>query len=544
MKKIWPWLLVLILALPTFSLMVRSGIFTIHDPHLFRIKEFASCAQDGIFPCRWAADSGKGYGEPLFIFYAQFPYWITQSFHFIGFSLLDSAKIVYSLSLVLSGLTMFLLAERYWGTKGGLISSVLYIYAPYRAVDVWVRGALPEALAYVYYPLLIYFLDLYLEKRQYIHILGLGLTLALLITTHNLSFVMFAPFMGGWWLFRCLKLRSFSSIRGLFGAGFIALALSAYYLLPVIAESHLVTLSATVQGYYDFHIHFTTLKELFISRYWGYGASLWARKFLSVSIGQVHWILPVILLPFAVIKFIRHEPLATSYLLLLLLGFGALFLTHGKSSFIWNLVPFMKYIQFPWRFLSVATFFLSLASGLFVKLFPWKLIPLLLLLLILFTNHSFFRPDIWRNIGDKEEYSGALWDEGRSSSLSDFWPVFAPQTPADFAPLGVTFLSGSGFTENIIRKAQSSEFTVYSLASENRINLPIVYFPGWQVKVNGYPVQIKPGGSLGLINLKIASGKSHITANFTDTPVVKAGNIISLMALFLSPLWLLKRYTG
>jgi hypothetical protein len=81
----------------------------------------------------------------------------------------------------------------------------------------------------------------------------------------------------------------------------------------------------------------------------------------------------------------------------------------------------MKYIQFPWRFLTIAVFFLSLASGFFVKLFPKKLTPVLLILLLL-TNYSFFRPDIWRNISDREQYSGALWDEARSSSLTDYWP--------------------------------------------------------------------------------------------------------------------------
>jgi uncharacterized membrane protein len=350
MKRIWPWLVILVLALPTFSLMVRTGIFTMHDPHIFRIKEFADCIADGNFPCRWAADSGKGYGEPLFNFYAQFPYWLTEIVHFTGLSLLDSAKVIYSLSLVLSGLTMFLLARKYWGITGGLVSAVLYLYAPYRAVDVWVRGALPEALAYILYPLLIYFLDAFFDKRQNKYLLGFALILALLVTTHNLSFAMFAPFLGLYWLFKCLKSRSFGSFWGLLSAGIMAFALSAYYLLPVIVENHLVTLSSTVTGYYDFHIHFTTLNELFISRFWGYGASLWMKKFLSVSIGQLHWILPLLLVIISVFR----RKVRSEFVIFCLLGVGALFMTHGKSSLIWNLVPVMKYIQFPWRFLSVA----------------------------------------------------------------------------------------------------------------------------------------------------------------------------------------------
>ena len=79
---------------------------------------------------------------------------------------------------------------------------------------------------------------------------------------------------------------------------------------------------------------------------------------------------------------------------------------------------------------------------------------------------------------------------------------------------------------------------------KNQISLPIVYFPGWKVKVNNLPVDAGPGGKMGLITLTLPAGESQVTANFTDTPVRTIGNIISLLALLISPVWLLKRFTG
>jgi hypothetical protein len=541
MKKLRPWLVLLLLVTPAFSLMLRSGIFTMHDPHLFRIYEFNRCIQDRVFPCRWAPDSGKGYGEPLFNFYAQFPYWITASFHLTGFSLIDSAKAAFILSLMASAGAMYLFARRFWGSWGGLVSAVFYIYAPYRAVDVWVRGALPEALAFIFYPLILLFLDLYLQTRKTVYCLLFSFALALLITTHNLSFLMFIPFLFVYWLFRSWQGREIKNLIGLMPAGIFALALSAYYLLPVMFESRLITLADTTTGYYDYHIHFTRLYELFISRYWGYGASLWAQKFLSVSIGQLHWIIPLLLLFYVVIKKKLFSPITINYLLFTVLGVVALFLTHGKSSFIWNFLPVFKYIQFPWRFLSVAVFFLSLASGFAAQFITKKYLNILVISVILI-NFSFFRPDIWRNITDSQEYSGALWDEGRSSSLTDFWPKTA-EVPVTFSSGRVSTVYGEATVTDFQIKSNSASLSV-SATAPSRITLPIVYFPGWQLLIDNRTQLLTSLADSGLITFSLSPGVHEIKLLFTDTWPRYLGNLTSLSALILSPLWLIKKKLG
>jgi hypothetical protein len=519
--KTWGFLgLLFLLLIPTFSLMLKPGIYTMHDPHVFRVQQFDKCIKDGVFPCRWAPDSGKGYGEPMFNFYTQFPYWLTQIFRTVNFSILDSTKLAFIFSILASGISMYVLASRYWGKSGGLLSAVFYVYAPYRAVDVWVRGALPEALAFVLYPLIIYALEL----KNY---LLLSVLIALLVTTHNLSFLMFAPFLGAFWLYKCITTKDFSSVPMLLLSAVIVLGLTAYYWLPVVAESHLVTLDQTVTGYYDFHVHFTTLKELFMSRFWGYGASLWAQKFLSVSIGHLHWLIPFLLVPFAWVK--RQK----NFLLFLLFGVAALFLTHGKSSLIWNLIGPMKYIQFPWRFLTIAVFFLSLSAGFVSKLLSYsKLLVTCLVILVILVNFSFFRPDIWRSITDTQQFSGALWDEGRSTSLSDFWPKSAEQLPTDFAPAdpGYPFIKNS-----------HSASAALSLPSAQSISFPIVYFPGWHVYSNNQSLITTSSGPLGLITVDLPAGNHTLSLKFENTLPRTIGNWVSLLSLFSLPIWLLKK---
>ena len=547
MKKIA--LTIILLLVPTFGLMLRGGIFTMHDPTLFRQYEFNNCVQQLIFPCRWAPDAGMGYGEPVFNYYGQFPYWIGQLFISTGISILDATKISFILSLLVSALSMYLLAREIWGKTGGLISAIFYSYASYRAVDVWVRGNLSETWAFVFFPLILLFIKRFIEISKSKYLFWLILSISGLVITHNLSLLMMFPFAIAWTAFWWWKSpRSVHAIYDLTSAGLVSVLLSAFYLWPVIFESSLVTLGQTIAGYYDFHLHYATLKQLFLSTFWGYGGSGWGPiDGLSFAVGHVHWVIVGVVIVFAIYKYLTPNPsqntttLSQRYphfispylggetpqgegvlkniIFFSSLGLLAIFLTHGKSDFIWNLVKPMAYIQFPWRFLTMSTLFLSLSAGAVYKFIPKILVSLLLCLLLLL-NSGVFRPDIWRDITDAQQFSGKLWDEQRSSSLSDYWPKSAPILPNKFAPT----------TPEIILETDTYQ----------KIRYPIVYFPGWTARNNKQELFVYPSGELGLVTVR-APANSNIKLSFEDTPVRKIGNIVSLITLFGLVIWIWKK---
>ena len=169
---------------------------------------------------------------------------------------------------------MYLLSRRFWGHLGGLISALFYVFAPYRAIDVWVRGALPESLAFVFFPLILLSLEKYLHRPRLLPLLEFSLSWAGLVLVHNLSAFMFFPFVIIWWLWRSRQSRGIMSGIPLLAAFIFSLFLSAFYLLPVIFESRLTTVNDTTRIYYEYGLHFTSLKQLFVSRFWGYGGIL------------------------------------------------------------------------------------------------------------------------------------------------------------------------------------------------------------------------------------------------------------------------------
>ncbi len=457
--------LVILFSVFSFIRMLKPGMYSTQDFHLFRLFEFDKCVKSLQIPCRWAPDAGLGYGEPVFNFYGQIPYALGEIYHLIGGTFIDSIKFLFVLSLIGSGLSMFYLARNLWKSDwGGLVSAIVYIYAPYRALDVWVRGALPEALSFVILPLLVLAIE---KKKAY----WFSFLLALLILTHNLSLLLFLLVILTWIIYR----KFWKAIP----ASILSLGISAFYILPVIFESKFITLNSTLEGYFNFRGHFVTLHQLLTSRFWGYGASAFGpEEFMSRAVGQIQWILPLMI--FFWILIIKKLKKNIPFLIIFLLGWFFLFLTHNKSTFIWEMVKPMVFIQFPWRFLGPAVFCFALASGKaagFLKKGK-VLISLTLAILIILLNYSFFKEDIWYKVDDSYYLTGEQWDIQRSASIGDFWPDFGhiiPNKPSDGRYLN--------------------------------------YFPGWN----------REPDKDGLIP---SDG-----AVFKDTPVRRIGNIISLVSL-------------
>src|SRR3990170_1206496 len=90
------------------------GFFPIHDDtQVSRVYEMAKALKDGMFPVRWVADLGYGYGYPIFNFYAPLAYYVGGFFTLLGFYALISTKIMMILGILLSGVFMYLLARKF-----------------------------------------------------------------------------------------------------------------------------------------------------------------------------------------------------------------------------------------------------------------------------------------------------------------------------------------------------------------------------------------------------------------------------------------------
>lgn len=539
MKKFFTILVILFITLPTLLPFFNSKFFYTQD-YIFiaRLNQMSAALSDGHFPVRWVPD--LRFGEPTFSYYASLPYYIGAAIHALGFDFIWTAKILFILSTVLSAIFMYIFSQKLFGQKGAFLATVLYIYAPYRAVDLYVRGALSEAFSFVFFPLIVYGSVLLVEKVNIVRVVLLSLSLAGLFLTHNVTILMFAPFLGLWWLYLLVTRKHeklgdtefsvFQLILRFCVALVLGLGLAAFFLLPAFFEREFIQTKYLTVGYFDFRAHFVAFYQFF-SPVFGYGSSLWGPKDdMSFQIGLTHWATLVLAV---ILGFVFRKDKK----LLSLLGFLggcfllSVFLQHNKSAFLWEAMPLMAFIQFPWRFLAISIFIVSIIGAAISDYIKgrFRLLYFVLIVAVMLVNLPYFNP---RNYVEDSFFDKFLNTESMHSGVDltkDYFPIWVRIDRVEYfgTPRPI---SGEIEVSDFVKKTGKAKGWI-DVLSDSQIEMPITYFPGWRLLANGEMIKLSEPSIQGLITFELPKGNYQINLELKDTPVRIIGNTISLFSV-------------
>src|SRR6185503_18993875 len=107
-SKYFPWILLFALSLLPLFQLLKPGLPITHDgiDHVARIANFYQSLSEGSLIPRWAGNLNWGFGHPILMFLYPLPSYIASFFHLLGFSLIDSIKLVFGVTYILSAFTM------------------------------------------------------------------------------------------------------------------------------------------------------------------------------------------------------------------------------------------------------------------------------------------------------------------------------------------------------------------------------------------------------------------------------------------------------
>lgn len=532
-------ILLIVLLIPSISSLLQPGYFSMHDDlQPFRLYELDKCFKDGQVPCRWIPDGGFGYGYPLMQFYPPMPYYPMEAMVMLGLGYFWPVKIMFILSLVLSGIGMYYLAKEFFGKWGGILSALFYVYAPYHSVDVYVRGAQNEAWGMVWFPFVLLFIyKLITKKFSWKNFLLLAVSLSGQLCSHNVMTMVFAPTAILWAIFWIWNTKNFESIKQLTLSGILGVGLSAFFFIPVILEQKFVHVDSMMSGYFNFMAHYADINQMFFSRFWGYGGSTWGpNDDMSFSVGQFQWIIALIASIIALIRFKKQKVISFMIIMMVAFGFVYAFLAHGRSIDIWNRIPLLQYAQFPWRLVALVVFYFSFVAGYLttIKFSPGlkKIIFVAISLSLIYWNLDFFRIERPVRVTLEEKMAGRQWELQVTGGIFDYLPrtaKFPPGAPAFTIPV---YFEGNGGIQYFTSGTNWMKFDANVSTPKAKVMLPLFSFEGLVVKVDGKKVDTAYD-ELGRVIVDITEGKHSVSAKIGYTTVRILSDLTTLASIII-----------
>lgn len=514
MKKILIPTLLITFIIPFLFPLFHKGFFLTDDGNwmIIRFSAFYEALRSGQFPVRFLPRLNNGFGYPVADFLYPLFMYLAIPIKIVGFSCINTIKILFGLSIIFSGIFSFLWLQKIFSKKSALIGAIMYALFPYHLWDMYQRGSIGEILAITIVPLILW----QIERRNF---LLTTISLALLIPAHNSLALLFLPIMIVYML-----IRKYYNWQYILLTVVYALGIAAFFWIPALFDKQ-----------------FTVFDTVQVSNFFSY--------FSYIKTWNLIGIVSLFIIMEAVFSIIKKET-SKFFWFFFCLSLLSILLTLPVVENFWKLIPGKEFIQFPFRFLSVTILGVSGLTTYTVekrKKISTTLVTIIIILLY-FSSWNILPKNY-------QDYADTFYTTNQDSTTvkNEYMPIWAKhQTPAssehqrgesNIKHQKIEYISGDGNITDIQSRGTNLRFNVIT-NTKSTIQLPIVYFPGWVIKVDNIPTDIRYKNPNGLIQFLLPIGRHTIVAYFTETNVRMLADIISLFSVIMTifAAWLLKKY--
>ncbi|MGB6430566.1 MAG: 6-pyruvoyl-tetrahydropterin synthase-related protein [Candidatus Acidiferrales bacterium] len=517
-------------------------------------KGFSNQLAAGEWYPRWLSEDNDGLGSPVFFYYAPIPSYASSAFRFL-FGARDPDGWLESgygcfLAVLLSAFGAYFWLRSHASGRAALFGAAIYVIAPYHlAVDLYVRGATAELWTFAWMPLILLSVEaLACRARWAFPALAVGY--ALLVMTHLPTVLCFSPVVLGAGFFLAQRNRAIVTALETLAAMALGAGLAAIYLVPAMFDQWKINILHLVDSNFDFRYQW-----LFRPVAWGLDfpermAILNATMF--AFIGILLWLC------------LRHcidrdtRRVAIFYAGVTVFAFVCM---SQLSYLAWRMIPYLRFVQFPWRFSVLPPLAAAMLSALSFSYLTQRRARLVAASLVVLAA-GWIGATVWVA---RPEISAAM---GRANPLAAAAraEVKSRPGPCEYLPLS-TALAGncsdkSGVRVQMLREllgghaAKSAFFPAgsadqiggaaavldwkprkvlldVSAPEAGPLTLRHFYYIGWSAHVasTGESIPIGPSKPDGFLQVTVPQGNHEIVVELPTQPTEKAGRLISLASL-------------
>jgi hypothetical protein len=502
------------LTLPAFIYGIPYGPDL--SSHLRSALAFDQSLRQGNLIPGWLASSNGGYGDASFRVYPPAFHYLIVAMRALAGNWYAATLLTFALLTVAGGLSVYFWASRLCPRRYSVWAGVFYMLAAYHVNELYQASLLAEYAGGALVALMFGFAERVIERERATHIAGLAVSCALLTLTHPpllmmsaLGLLVYAPFRIG-----REKLRSVSIKLVLAFA--LGLAASACYWVTLVSELSWIKGDRVAPGTrFDYSQNFL---------FWNSspaGVNNWWANALGLATLLLVW--PA---------FIRRAEDQTGrpVALKLLVVFSFLMATP-LSWPLWAVIPKLRSIEFPWRWLALTSVAgsVALASSLpfwlkKARQQEWR-VPVIvaagsLLIAATFTVMHPIRGAIYLA---RPEFDALLRELPGTESLPEWLPVWADGTPrkmSDRVEAGERKVSVTSWEDE--RRGFEIEA---GDADEARVH--VLFYPLWTASANGRPLPVR-AASDGALLISLPRDAVSVHLEFREPARARITALISI----------------
>jgi hypothetical protein len=543
------------------------------DFHLVSWFDALHSWREGILYPRWTSSANFGAGEPRFIFYPPFTWMLGAALGSVLHWKLVPIALTF-LILAATGLAARALARQALPDGPATLAGCAALFSGYTLYTAYERTAFGELTGGFWIPLLLLFVlrdrnpDSSAWRRAFDgSVIPLAVVLAGAWFSDIPLGILASYLIAGMALLTALLWRSWAPVLRSSAAVGLGLALAGVYLVPAIYEQRWIDVSEATN--YGYRIQDSWL----FARHGTQALELHDLELFKVSTIAVTMI--VVALAGLLVNWLRHTLPGTLrwWLPLALIPVIVLLLQFPISMPVWEALPKLRFLQFPWRWLVAleAPMGIFFAGAVWVARWRWRFVVLIactavFLAAIITAGFNFFQAcdaddAVWAMVDvlhsgvgfeGEDEYAPPRVDQSLlAMNLPEACFTSSPATVLGLGPEGTdrewspdqksceaTFAASPDHGKPALEHLNIDAVTSHP----GYLILRLRSYPAWQVTVNGRIVQALPERADGLIDVPVPQGSVSLAVNWITTPDIRAGRWLSALALvFITALCFVER---
>jgi 6-pyruvoyl-tetrahydropterin synthase related domain len=499
---------------PFFFFGTPSG----HDVefHLYSWLEVLAQWKHGILYPRWAALAHFAYGEPRFVLYPPASWTMGGTISSV-FPWTIASPVYIWIVLVLAGISMFLLARQWFDWRDAIFAAVFYAVNPYHLVMVYWRSAFAELLASCLVPLLVLVVWKAIKGERHV-VVPLGLLLAGAWLTNAPAAVMIHYSLALLMLLFAWTNRSPKLLLIAAGAVALGACLSAFYLLPAIYEQRWIEIANAVSAGSRpsdnfLFIHTTDADHDAFNRIVSWLAVLEVVLILAAAIAGKLW------------RDARREV----WKVLCAWALACCVLMLPISAFLWKVLPKLRFMQFPWRWLLCMSMILTLFVTVGLRRWWQRGAVCALSLAFIVVPWRYVQAPWWDTAADLREMQDNMATGVGYEGTDEYTPLGADPSAIDKDARKVTVAGPAHAAIDVLSwDAESKTFTA-QMSAADRVVLRLFCYPAWRVLVNGREVETTAREGTGQTLIPVSEGMNRVEVRFVRTWDRTAGGWISVV---------------